>query len=526
MFPRILMESLTFSGNLILEDYLSLCEDYSAQLGAPSNGIYDISLAPGLPFAGIPPQFRQLPFFNAWKDIADAFHSNDVVACIAPFGTGKTFFQIFPQSNVLVRATSRFATESLSTYLRSSNIDARVGFIHGKLHDLVIGQTSILFATDHMMYFLLEPEQTQYNVLVLDEAHDRSLIINKVIHRALKRKCKILLITATMDTDMQRTLASYYNRLFHPQKLKITTIEPPVAVRPPALMFFYDDLTRELKPLDLENGERKEPPRIGENKEDDQQRASVALDAVQAVFQKFGKSSCVIFAPGLSLITVLVDKFTEAFQRDGISVFPVHSELNEGNPIVFPNKVYISICSNVGIQSVTYPRAEYFIDFGRTRSFNDFDSAHVIKLRDAWCDGNMLKQKIGRAGRINGVRAVYVALLPGDEYRYLYHSFTSVQLCGPMVEGELLAGSFEGQDQSILDALVLDGFCRKDESQNTIVTLLGNVAGTFPKLLPRHVKLIMIGAMYGCLSNAVDLACVLSSNECRGFFWMKTTFTV
>uniref|UniRef100_A0AC34FZF8 Uncharacterized protein n=1 Tax=Panagrolaimus sp. ES5 TaxID=591445 RepID=A0AC34FZF8_9BILA len=158
--------------------------------------------------------------------------------------------------------------------------------------------------------------------------------------------------------------------------------------------FWWNDIDKTVLPLDINDGERSDPC---ECEFDAKNHAEIARDAINEMINRYGRQSCVVFATVLSLITVLLDMFNSNFNQLGFPVLAVHSEFPK--IVVSSKKLYICVCSNAGFQSVTFPGAAYFIDFGLNRSYGGFDPAHVSKLHDTWCDGTVMKQKMGCADR-------------------------------------------------------------------------------------------------------------------------------
>src|SRR5690554_7637478 len=89
-----------------------------------------------------------------------------------------------------------------------NNSDLQVGY-SVRFEDVTSGATKIKFVTDGLLLreAMLDPLLRRYAILILDEAHERTVhtdILFGIIHAALQKRndLKVIVMSATLDADL------------------------------------------------------------------------------------------------------------------------------------------------------------------------------------------------------------------------------------------------------------------------------------------------------------------------------------
>jgi HrpA-like RNA helicase len=118
--------------------------------------------------------------------------------------------------------------------------------------------------------------------------------------------------------------------------------------------------------------------------------------------------SVLIFLPGLEEIRTLLERLSGSRKFGNIERFkivPLHSTLSSSEqrrafiPSA-PGCIKIIISTNVAETSVTIPDVVYVIDSGRVREIKRDNKTNSRKLVATWCSKASVKQRSGRAGRV------------------------------------------------------------------------------------------------------------------------------
>jgi HrpA-like RNA helicase len=267
------------------------------------------------------------------------------------------------------------------------------------------------------------------------------------------------------------------------------------------------------------------------------------LDGSQDFKDQLSAGSVLIFLPGLEEIRTLMERLKGSKIYGNamhFQILPLHSTLSSTEQkLAFlrtpPGCRKIIISTNVAETSVTIPDVVYVIDSGRVREITRNKKSNSRKLVTTWCSKASVKQRSGRAGRVQ----------PGICLK-LYSSRTENRIMREATEPELLripleevcltilAGGFSKNcsdflsqtpqpplDEAVRSAIkVLEdigAITTSDFSSNEIspnrketLTSLGNHLAKLP-LDARVGKMLIFGALFKCTDSIVTIAAFLSA---------------
>ncbi|MES9845179.1 MAG: DEAD/DEAH box helicase, partial [Candidatus Sedimenticola sp. 6PFRAG5] len=160
----------------------------------------------------------ELPISGKWEDIAELIRDNQVIVLCGETGSGKST-QLPKICLALGRGVfgrightqpRRIAARSLAARI-SSELDCELGTSVGykvRFHDHVRPETHIKLMTDGMLLAEVQQDRflNEYDTLIIDEAHERSLNIDFLLGYLKellpkRRDLKVIITSATIDPE-------------------------------------------------------------------------------------------------------------------------------------------------------------------------------------------------------------------------------------------------------------------------------------------------------------------------------------
>ncbi|TYI94108.1 hypothetical protein E1A91_D02G179800v1 [Gossypium mustelinum] len=454
-----------------------------------------------------------LPIVQFEKKIEETVDQNPVVVIIGETGSGKStqLSQMLHRKGytnsgiVAVTQPRRVAAVSVSRRV-AQELGVRLGEEVGyaiRFEDRTSERTQIKYLTDGVLLreSLSNPELNQYSVVILDEAHERSLntdILLGLMKRLVKRRAsnlKVLITSATLDGEKVSKFFSDCPLLTVPGKLF------PVEI-------FY---SKERPTSYLES----------------------SLKTAMDIHVREPEGDILIFMTGQDDIEKLVSKLEDKVRSleegscmDAI-ILPLHGSLPPEMQVrVFspppPNCRRFIVATNIAETSLTVDGVVYVIDSGYVKQRQYNPATGMYSLDVVQISKVQANQRAGRAGRTR----------PGKCYR-LYPSrvynddFLDVTV--PEIQRSSLAGSvlylksldlpdidilkFDFLDppstESLEDALkqlyLIDAI-----DENGSITSIGRTMAELP-LEPSLSRTLIEANEYGCLSQALTVAAMLSA---------------
>ncbi|WP_136806291.1 ATP-dependent RNA helicase HrpA [Desulfosediminicola flagellatus] len=342
---------------------------------------------------------NDLPVVARKDEISEAISKHQVVIVAGDTGSGKTTqipkicLELFPENTSLIGCTQprRIAASSVSS--RVSEEMENLGDIVGykiRFHDHTTKNTRIKFMTDGVLLAESRNDQLlkQYGVIILDEAHERSLNIDFLLgylKKILPKRpdLKLIVTSATIDTE------AFSKHFDNAPVINVTGRTYPVTVRycPPE----EDDSS------------------------DDYNYVEHCADTIVNIFKNEQPGDILAFLPTekeIRACCALVAK-----KATGAVVLPMFGRLHSADQRKIFQKhssTKIVISTNVAETSITVPGIRYVVDSGLARmSFYNAraktTSLPIQRISKASCD-----QRKGRCGRVGP--GICVRLYSDEDY--------------------------------------------------------------------------------------------------------------
>ncbi|KAF2459072.1 P-loop containing nucleoside triphosphate hydrolase protein [Lineolata rhizophorae] len=171
-------------------------------------------------------QRESLPVFKFRKQLLEAVREHQLLIVVGDTGSGKTtqLTQYFAEdgfaNNGIIGCTQPRRVAAMSVAQRvAEEVGCRLGQEVGytiRFEDCTSPATRIKYMTDGIMQreILLDPELSKYSVIMLDEAHERTIatdVLFGLLKKALRRRpdLKLIVTSATLDADK---FSEYFNK--------------------------------------------------------------------------------------------------------------------------------------------------------------------------------------------------------------------------------------------------------------------------------------------------------------------------
>ena len=463
-----------------------------------------------------------LPVVARREDLARAIADHQVVIVCGETGSGKTT-QLPKICLTLGRGVKgaightqprRVAARTVANRI-AAELKTELGGLVGykvRFHDKVSADTVIKLMTDGILLAEIhrDPLLRQYDTIIIDEAHERSLNIDFLLgyFKQLlprRRDLKLIITSATLDADR-------FARHFGAVVVEVSGRSYPVETR--------------YRPLQIsEEGEAQDVP----------QAVSSALDELAAGGLR---GDVLVFLPGEREIRDTAEVLRKHHPK-GIEILPLFSRLSAAEQDkVFKTggKRRVVLATNVAETSLTVPNIGYVIDCGLAR-VNRYsirqkvEQLHIEKISRAAAN-----QRSGRCGRV--MSGVCVRLY--DEADFLQRDeFTDPEIFRvslatvilrmsalelgevaqfPFIEPptpRMIADGYQllAELNAICDLPSPSGRGGGGEGLRKL-TPLGHELAKLP-LDPKIARLLLAGRQYGCLTEILIIASALSTQDAR-----------
>ncbi|WJX47067.1 RNA helicase [Trifolium repens] len=453
-----------------------------------------------------------LPIVQYEDKIIETVENNSITVIIGETGSGKStqLSQMLHRrgySKIAVTQPRRVAAVSVSRRVAQElgvQLGEEVGYAI-RFEDRTSHNTRIKYLTDGVLLreSLADPELNDYSVIILDEAHERSLntdILMGLMKRLVKHRSsnlKVLITSATLDGDK-------VSKFFR---------DCPV-LNIPGKLYPVEVLYSKERPVSY---------------------LDAALKTALDIHVRQPEGDILIFMTGQDDIEKLVSKLEDKVRAldegscmDAI-IIPLHGSLPPELQVrVFspppPNCRRIIVATNIAETSLTVDGVVYVIDSGYVKQRQYNPSSRMYSLDVIQISKVQANQRAGRAGRTR----------PGKCYRLypsqIYHDeFLDVTV--PEIQRSSLAGSvlyLKSLDLPDIDILKFD-FLDSPSSEslqdalkqlylidaideNGAITSIGRKMAELP-LEPSLSRTLMEANSYGCITEALTVAAMLSTES-------------
>lgn len=165
-------------------------------------------------------QKKSLPVYSLKTQLLQAIHDNQILVVVGDTGSGKTtqITQYLDEAGYTFNDTKkigctqprRVAAESVAKRVAEEYgcpVGEEVGYLI-RFEDYTSDRTRIKYMTDGMLQreALMDPDMSQYSVIMLDEAHERTIatdVLFALLKNAAKRRpdLKLIITSATLDAE-------------------------------------------------------------------------------------------------------------------------------------------------------------------------------------------------------------------------------------------------------------------------------------------------------------------------------------
>ena len=333
-------------------------------------------------------QRESLPVFRFRSDLIKAVHANQLLIVVGDTGSGKTtqLTQYLAEAgfanDAMIGCTQPRRVAAMSVAKRvAEEVGCQLGQEVGytiRFEDCTSPATKIKYMTDGMLQreALVDPDLKRYSVIMLDEAHERTIatdVLFALLKKTLKRRpdLKVIVTSATLDADK---FSAYFN-------------ECPIFSIPG----------------------RTFPVEIMYSREPESDYLDAALVTVMQIHLTEPPGDILLFLTGQEEIDTSCEILFERMKALGPSVpeliiLPVYSALpSEMQSRIFdpapPGSRKVVIATNIAETSITIDHIYYVIDpgFVKQNAYDPklgMDSLVVTPISQA-----QAKQRAGRAGR-------------------------------------------------------------------------------------------------------------------------------
>ncbi len=422
------------------------------------------------------------------QEILDGLEKNQVIIVESPTGSGKTT-QIplilheagYAESlQVGITQPRRIATLSVSEFIKrqTGHDDGFVGY-KMRFEDTTTSNTRIKVMTDGILLMELkaDPLLRSYSVILVDEAHERSLNIDFILGLlkhvlSVRPEFKVIISSATINT---KVFSDFFD------KAPIVSIDARVY----PVQVIYKPLQRESLEFQTE-----------------------AITQIVTTEAKKHSGDILVFMSGEFDITTTVNKLYMADHDKRLEIYPLYGRLSkEEQESVFnettEGKTKVVVATNIAETSVTIDGITTVIDCGiaKINFYNqkDFTSSLVpLPTSRSSCE-----QRKGRAGRTKA--GVCYRLYSEEDYKSRFTFGTEEILRTDLSEVVLRMSDLGIYDYEHFPFITRPKHSAIASAEDTLrfigaidekrqLTTVGNLMCKFP-LLPRHSRVIVEAMM-------------------------------
>ncbi|MDR0487184.1 MAG: ATP-dependent RNA helicase [Treponema sp.] len=361
--------------------------------------------------------YLDLPVYRNRKIIFSALEENQAVVVESPTGSGKTtqlpliLYEAGLSQNGIIGVTQprRIAAVSVSEFIArqlGTSIPGLIGY-KMRFEDRTNHETKIKIMTDGILLqeMKLDPWLSKYSLLVVDEAHERSLNIDFILgllKRVLesRRDFKVIISSATINAEV---FSAYFGECpivkIDAQRFPVTLIYDPPMVESRK---FSKQTTGGMNIGQNRKHQEKAPVGGGDS------AADAVLAKIEAITNRFigekREGDILIFLPGEKMIKDCMNRLALGSAGKSLYLLPLYGRLGkEEQERVFEDaprgKTKVVIATNIAETSVTIDGITAVIDSGLSK-LNWYDPrTFTSSLIEAPISKASANQRKGRAGR-------------------------------------------------------------------------------------------------------------------------------
>jgi ATP-dependent RNA helicase DHX8/PRP22 len=453
-------------------------------------------------------QRESLPVYRFRSELIKAVQENQLLIVVGDTGSGKTtqLTQYLAEAgfanNGIIGCTQPRRVAAMSVAKRvAEEVGCQLGQEVGytiRFEDMTSPATKIKYMTDGMLQreVLMDPDLKRYSVIMLDEAHERTIatdVLFALLKKTLKRRpdLKVIVTSATLDADK---FSAYFN-------------ECPIFSIPG----------------------RTFPVEIMYSREPEADYLDAALVTVMQIHLTEPPGDILLFLTGQEEIDTSCEILFERMKALGPSVpeliiLPVYSALpSEMQSRIFepapPGSRKVVIATNIAETSITIDHIYYVIDpgFVKQNAYDPklgMDSLVVTPISQA-----QAKQRAGRAGRTGPGKCFRLYTEAAFQSEMLPTSIPEIQrqnlshtilILKAMGINDLLHFDFMDPPptNTMLTALE-ELYALSALDDEGLLTRLGRKMADFP-MEPSLAKVLIAAVELGCSDEVLSIVAMLS----------------
>lgn len=456
-------------------------------------------------------QRESLPTYKLRSSLIEAIRENQMLIVVGDTGSGKTtqMTQYLAEEGFAnhgrIGCTQPRRVAAMSVAKRvAEEVGCRVGQEVGytiRFEDCTSPETRIKYMTDGMLLreCLIDPEMSQYSVVILDEAHERTIstdVLFGLLKRAAKKRpdLKLIITSATLDADK---FATYFNNC-------------PIFTIPG----------------------RTYPVEVLYTKDPESDYLDAALITVMQIHLSEPPGDILLFLTGQEEIDTASEILFERMKALGsdvpeLIVLPVYSALpSEMQSRIFdpapPGSRKVVIATNIAETSITIDGIYYVIDPGFVKQNKwdaklGMDSLVVVPISQA-----AARQRAGRAGRTGPGKCYRLytetayrnEMLPNTipEIQLLNLSMTVLTLKAMGINDLLHFDFMDPPPENNLIQALEQLYALQALDDEGLLTRLGRKMAEFP-LEPQLSKMLIQSVDLGCSEEILTIVAMLTAQN-------------
>lgn len=330
-----------------------------------------------------PTDSRTFPMDEYRAEVVECVRNNENAVVIGETGSGKTtripdfLLGAFPEAKIAITQPRRVAARSVARYVasrRGEQIGDEIGY-QVRFEDQTTAGTRANFMTDGILLRKLQydPLLKEYDIVMVDEAHERSLnidfvlgLLKRVQAERKKKGMHELKVIATSATIEKAKFANYFGGS--------PVVEVPGRMHPVDVYYTQEEV--------------RDYPKA-------------AAQRVKEIVTSKGQGDILIFMPGEDEINRTISEI-EKLNVTGIDILPLFGAMApEDQDKIFEKneKRKVIVSTNIAETSVTIDGIRFVIDSGliKQKEFNPDSGIEALLTKYHAKSG--CEQRKGRAGR-------------------------------------------------------------------------------------------------------------------------------
>ena len=462
------------------------------------------------------------------KNIMDTIKKHQIILLSAETGSGKTtqvpkfLLNYLKFEGKIVCTQPRKLAVSNTAERVAAELDVKLGQEVGyqfRLERRISNKTKLIFMTDGilLMQIINDPKISEYDAIIIDEAHERSVqidlllsLLKNVLEKKLNPKLKIIIMSATADVEK---FGNYFSK-FKPGFISVSGKTFPITQN---FLNVKDDYLKS------------------------------AVSKVADIHQNENAGDILVFLPSKS-DTEKACKLLKDFNLTDLFCSPLYSGIkkeieelatHENKYKNFNNGDYIRkvvFSTPVAETSITINGVVYVIEIGLVNESIYLPKIRANQLKKGYISKANVKQRIGRAGRTQPGIAFH--MYSKEDYQkfpdFDMPEFTKSNISQYLLQ---LMGMFSNLDQikvffqNLIDPPSAEFFIAAENElknlkaiKNNEITNLGKNMSKLP-VEPQVAKMLIFSKLYDCEKEIFILAAMMTiSNNFNDFFDKPSPF--